>query len=298
MASFFYALMLLSTSSSRAESFQAWRARAERAESRHDDRTALECYSNALSSWKPGDGKLSRAKASCARAALRERGADDAGALRDYTDCLAVDVKNPRGFDRRGRLLLKAGKTQAAIGDFYKAVALDMGFAQAYADRARAYELQGDLAFAREDYRRACKLGIKPACQMRPALASDETTRPPAKGRVKRVQISPAPTRPVAPKASRRPFSECLASLEACTDDGEAFGACVDKAAACERASARGCCPAACLAAFHRSINRRGLSEAAAYRSVFKPGSECAGSRGPDQGKIDAPGSPLLLDRR
>jgi len=148
----------------RAESFKSWAARGAREEREKDPKAAFSSYSNALSMWDEDDGAGAKAKVLCARAGLREKEGDGAGALADLSDCLALDKKNAKAFHRRGNLLLKDGKAAAAIGDFYKAVALDIRFAQAYADRARAYESQGESAFAREDYRQACDLGVKAAC--------------------------------------------------------------------------------------------------------------------------------------
>ena len=65
---------LVLASHARAESFQAWAARATRAERRKDYRAALESYSNALTVWKPGDGAKAKARILCSRAGLRERG--------------------------------------------------------------------------------------------------------------------------------------------------------------------------------------------------------------------------------
>jgi tetratricopeptide (TPR) repeat protein len=243
--------VLLLCPAARAESFQAWAARGARAEKRGDDRAALEAYSNALSSWKDGDGALPRAKAYCARAALRERGGDDDGALEDYTACLDFDKKNPKVWDKRGRLRLKAGRAASAISDFYKAVALDIGYGPAYYDRARAYELQGDKAFAREDYRRACELGVDAACAK-------------AGRKKKKAGDAPAPKR----ASSAAETAACRDAAQACADAGATFGDCVAKAPSCERSPAKGCCPASCSKAMHKALDA-GLADAAAFRGVF-----------------------------
>ena len=164
-------LVLLFASASHAESFKAWAARASREEREKDDKAAYQSYSNALSSWKESDGTAGKAKVLCARGAMRDKSGDEAGALEDLSACLAIDKKNSKVFDRRGELRLKAGKLSSAIDDFYKAISLNIGFAAAYADRARAYELQGDRGFAYEDYRRACELRVKAACPKAKELA-------------------------------------------------------------------------------------------------------------------------------
>ncbi len=231
-----------------SESFQAWAARGARQARAGDDRAALETYTNALASWESADGKSARAKVYCARAQLRERAGDAVGATSDYTECLAVETRNARAFDRRGRLRLNAGRVTAALDDFYKAVAVDIAYGPAYYDRARAYSLQGDKKFAREDYRRACGLGVKEAC--------------PKAGR-----------RSTGAKKIARPLTSvltaaCRDAAKACADDGSTFGDCVAKAPVCERSTQAGCCPSACALAMRRALDA-GRSDAAAFRDVF-----------------------------
>lgn len=246
-------IVLLLSASARAESFKAWAARGAREERAKDDKAAFQSYSNALSSWKGSDGEPGKAKVLCARAALRDRGGDEAGALADYSGCVALDRKNAKAFARRGELRLKFGGISPAIDDFYKAIALDIRFAAAYADRARAYELQGDPGFAAEDYRRACELGAAAAC-------------PKARKR---------------PSADSQPrFADCLGSLQACVHAGNSFGSCVDRATACERKKVDRCCPDACLRSYRRALDR-GASEAAAYRDIFVPVASCARAASP-----------------
>ncbi|MDD5302687.1 MAG: hypothetical protein PHS14_06205 [Elusimicrobia bacterium] len=286
----------------RAESFKSWAARGAREQREKDPKAAFSSYSNALSLWKDGDGNPGKAKVLCARADLREKDGDDAGALGDLSDCLALDKKNAKGFHRRGVLLLKAGKTPAAIGDFYRAVALDIGFAQAYADRARAYESQGEMGFAREDYRNACSLGVKSACAKAKALApkpaakgkgkpkaaspetSSDAAAPPADTQSAAEDSSAADGKESAPAAKKkssassssyRPkFKDCVAALGACVENGDSFGACVRAAPNCDARTVKGCCPAACLKAYQKALNRD-RSEAAAYREHFAPDAAC-----------------------
>ena len=293
-------IALLLASSARAESFKAWAARGARAEREKDDKSAFQSYSNAISAWKESDGAAAKAKVLCARASLRDRGGDEAGALEDYTGCVALDKRNAKAFDRRGQLRLKSGKISAAIDDFYKAIAVDIRFATAYADRARAYDLQGDRGFAAEDYRRACELGATAACPKAKELAPARKTGAAKKkaAPAEKAAAAPAPAEepaaaePEAPApASEKPapkpakkrvhaayaprFADCLDSLQACSDDGNAFGSCVARAPACERKSVKGCCPVACLESYRRALNR-GESEAAAYRDIFVPKASCS----------------------
>jgi len=296
--------LLLLAPPSRAESFKSWAARASREEREKDDKAAFQSYSNALSTWKPTDGKPARAKILCARGALRDRGGDEAGALEDYGECLAVEKKNAKIFDRRGQLRLKSGKTALAIDDFYKATAVDIGFGWAYAHRAQAYELQGDREFAGEDYRRACGLGVKAACPKAQELA------PARKGRKKKGAAAAPAEGPAAPPADAGPdapseaapaaeaaappaprkryvpaynprFSDCLHALQACGDSGAAFGDCVGKTPACEQKAVKGCCPGECLQAYRKALNS-GASEAEAYRDIFIPEASCAAPPKPD----------------
>ncbi len=281
-----------------AESFKSWAARGAREEREKDPKAAFSSYSNALSMWDEDDGAGAKAKVLCARAGLREKEGDAAGALEDLSGCLALDKKNAKGFHRRGLLLLKDGKAPAAIGDFYKAVALDIRFAQAYADRARAYESQGEAGFAYEDYRQACSLGVKPACAKAKALApkpaakkgkakpkdappADESDAPapeteaaPEPEAAPEEAPAPAPRKKATASAYRPKFKDCRVSLDACVESGNSFGGCVRAAPDCDAKVVKGCCPASCLKAYQKSINR-GSSEAQAFREHFSAESAC-----------------------
>lgn len=290
-----FIIAFIAAAPARGESFKSWAARGAREEREKNPKAAFSSYSNALSLWDKGDGNAAKAKVLCARSSLREKDGDDAGALEDLSACLALGKKNAKGYHRRGLLRFKARKTQAAIGDFYRAIAIDIRFGQAYADRARAYESQSELGFAEEDYRQACRLGVKAACSKAKALSPS----PVVKGKAKAKRIAPppedddteapsepAPTEPPeeaakpvpapAPRpASYRPrFKDCLASLDRCVEKGDSFGACVRRAPDCDAKAVAGCCPGACLKAYQKSLNRD-RSEAQAYREHFVPGAAC-----------------------
>lgn len=299
-----------------AESFKSWAARGAREEREKDPKAAFSSYSNALSLWDEDDGSAGKAKVLCARAGLREKDGDDAGALEDLSGCLALDKKNAKAFHRRGVLLLKARKTGAAIGDFYKAVALDIRFGQAYADRARAYESQGETGFAREDYKNACSFGVKAACAKvkampapkktakaaKPAAKEDEPEappeaeaaaqpEPPAEEEAEAPPDRPAPSakkKPSAPAPYRPRYKDCLESLEACVENGDSFGACVRRAPSCDAKPVKGCCPAACLKAYQKSLNKE-RSEAEAYRENFTADAACAAPVKEDDGDAYQP---------
>lgn len=282
----------LAAAEARAESFKSWAARGAREEREKDPKAAFSSYSNALSIWDEDDGFGAKAKVLCARSGLREKQGDDRGALEDLSACLALDKKNAKGYHRRGALLLKQGKAPAAIGDFYKAVALDIRFAQAYADRARAYESQGETGFAREDYRQACSLGVKPACAKSKALApkpakkykgkprpqeepsaAEEAAAPGPEGAPEEA-AAPAPKRKPTTSAYRPKFKDCRESLDACVERGNSFGGCVAEAPDCSVKAVKGCCPAACLKAYEKSISLE-RSEAQAFRENFSAESAC-----------------------
>lgn len=273
-------------------SFRSWKARAERQEREKDLEAAHSSWSNALSTWRESDGKAARGRAWCARAALREKRGDAAGALSDWNDCLQIDKKNHRALHRRGALRLKAGKRAEAILDFYQAVALDIRYGPAYLDRARAYEEQGDVAFAKEDYKRACELGVKEACGPAKSLKPGAKPAPARPARPDEPALEPVPPAPadggfpvdVAPKtpkparARKLPYSprfaDCREALESCLDEGGAFGACVSARPSCDKQPVRGCCPAPCIKAFLKAAGSS--SEANAYRQHFAPDAACA----------------------
>lgn len=273
-------------------SFRSWKARAERQEREKDLEAAHSSWSNALSTWREPDGKAARAKAWCARAALREKRGDDAGALSDWNDCLQTDKKNHRALHRRGVLRLKAGKRADAMLDFYKAVALDIRYGPAYFDRARAYEEKGDVAFAKEDYKRACELGVKEACGPAKSLKPGAKPAPPKPARPDEPPLEPVPPAPgdpgfsvdPAPKAPKpaKPrrlpysprFADCRQALESCLDDGGSFGACVAARPSCDKQPVKGCCPPPCIKAFQKAA--ASTSEANAFRQHFAPDAACA----------------------
>jgi tetratricopeptide (TPR) repeat protein len=295
------AVLLASTAPARADSFESWAARAVRAYKEKDLPAANEAYTQALKAWVPRNGKKAKSAAYCGRAQVRHERGDDAGAIRDYTSCVALH-RDARAYHRRGLLLLKAGRVETAISDFYRAVALDIRFGAAYYDRARAYEMQGDRQFAREDFRHACQLGVKEACAKERALRREKArrtakrVRPAPKARAAPVEapeeappaadaaptgprpVESAPPRPRRRRAApsgRRAFERCRAALNRCVSRGAAYGTCVSRAPACEVKGVAGCCPGACLQSFQSAING-GSSEASAFRTAFSADSECA----------------------
>ena len=242
-------IALLAGAPARAMSFQALSARAARRARDGRAAAAIADYRAALAAWREDDGARPRARAQCALADLLADAGRRGEALRDYDACLKIERRDARAFDHRGRLLLLLGRAQAALDDFYKSVALDMNYAPAYLDRARAYERRGDKVFAREDYRRACDLGLKSAC------AKIARSRRAGKG-----------SRPRASAAALT--AACRRAAEACVRDGSTYGDCLARAPRCSADSTGGCCPGSCADAMRRALDD-GLSDAAAFRRVF-----------------------------
>ncbi len=254
-------LLLAAAPAAWADSMAIQTAKAAKALKKGDDAAALEAYSNALRLWTKKDGNKARASLLADRAAVHEKSGDWEAALQDLGKALSLQPKNPRLLHRRGKANLEKGEAARALDDFYKAIALDINFRDAYFDRARAYELQGDAKFAREDYRAACRLGSKKACViLNPALA-----KPKAKpGRSK-----PKPKKKVD-------FGACLAALEACAQEGGSYSNCVGRAEVCGDDAKAGCCPAECSLSYKKQVNG-GKSEAAAFRETFNLEAPCGG---------------------
>ncbi|MBI3551875.1 MAG: hypothetical protein HY077_05100 [Elusimicrobia bacterium] len=284
-------LLLSTVSRSSAESFASWSAKAEKAEKKHDTLSALEAYTNALRLWKKGDGKKPKAKLLAARAALYASSGSPEPALKDFSDAVRLDDKSAPIFYNRGRLELDMGRTSDAVTDFYKAAKLNLGYKEAYFYRGLAYERQGDVKFAREDYKTACRLGLKQACSAgarakaqeaqaaRPAPDAFEAASPPEPVKRSSAEVK----KPRRKRAYKLDWQACLDALAACTDGGGAFGDCVKQAPVCEASTAKGCCPHDCVKKFNelvdqgtRAAEEGGQSEASAFREVFGETPSCA----------------------
>ena len=167
----------LAVGPARADSFLSWYAKADKAALRKDDDAALQAWSNAIHLWIRSDGKAKKARALSARAALYERRGDWPAALDDLSAALPLAAKDAALYYRRGHLRLERGLVADSIGDFYKAILLKRNYAEAFFDRGRAYESQGDALFAREDYQSACRLGLKKACGQNSTAKPPETKK-------------------------------------------------------------------------------------------------------------------------
>src|ERR1700757_952912 len=68
------------------------------------------------------------------------------------TDAIKRAPDDPQAYDRRGKALAQAGRTDDALADFNKAISLDPNDAQAYADRGSLYRQLRRLDDAMADH--------------------------------------------------------------------------------------------------------------------------------------------------
>lgn len=274
------AVLLAAAAPARGESFAAWAAKGDKLQKKGDAEGAVGAYSQALKLWRKKDGKAAKAKVLASRAALYERSRSFSEAVADLVAAAAISTRTASYFYRAGRDYLELNQPSEAITYFYKATRLNLNYKEAYYDRARAYEATGDPQFAREDYKTACRLGVKAACGRGAALKSGAKPAAPAVDEF----ALPAEAKPRGPvevrrkaprvvKASVQNFSACLAGLNQCVEDGGTFGDCVGQAAVCEKGAKSGCCPENCVKSFKVLVNSK--SEAESFREVFKPKSAC-----------------------
>ncbi len=281
-----FAIVILALSAAapaaRAESFASWSSKAQKAEKRGDAAEAVEDYNNALRMWKSAEGKKAKAKVLTARGWLYAATGSTDKALEDFSASAKLDANNSLTFFRKGRVQFDQGRYSDAISNFYKATKLNLNYREAYFYRGYAYEKQGDAQFAREDYKTACRLGLKAACseaaraKAQAALAagkSDAFEAAPAEPEKQRAVVE-------VKKARKKPryqldWPACLSSLNACVDAGGAFGDCVKQAKLCESAPENGCCPKDCVRRYNESVDQSGMSEAEAFRTVFVEKPSC-----------------------
>lgn len=277
LAAFLLITTLTAPQPARAESFGASFAQGQKADKRGELETAIAYYDDALRDWIKSDGKKARAQCFAARASAYERHGQTDRAISDWDDALRLEPKSGAYYRKRGELYLRLSNPSRAISDFYKAAALNLNDADAYFDRGVAYELQGDLQFAREDYRTACRLGFKKACHH--AKEAKDKLLATRKGTsfeaVSAERSGPVEIKRV--KSRRRyklDFEACLSGLNACVQNGDSFGQCVQAAKLCESGDTPGCCPRSCVDAFDAVAEQQG--EAEAFREDFVSGAKCA----------------------
>lgn len=271
------ACLLALTGLGRAESFGASLAKGERAAREGELQAAVDYYSDALRVWDRRNGKAAKAKALAMRAQAYEREDETSASLRDWSQVLKLEPKKGAFWRKRGELYLRLRNPSRALSDFYKAAAIDLDDADAYFDRGVAYEMQGDLTFAHEDYRTACRLGFKKACKN--AREAKERLLASRKGAafepVEEEKKGPVEIKRVKPKRRYKlDYPACIGSVKACVSGGDGFGQCVRAVKVCEERDVKGCCPKSCLKAFDELASER--SEAEAFRDVFQPRAACA----------------------
>jgi tetratricopeptide (TPR) repeat protein len=271
-----------------AESFASWSAKAAKAEKRGDAVGALEAYAGALRLWTKKDGKKAKAKILTARARLYVQSGSSEAALKDLETSLKLDPTSSATHYRKGRIELDLGNTSDAISAFYKATKLNLNYREAYLYRGFAYQRQGDASFAKEDFKTACRFGLKAACTeaaRAKALAASaggaegfQAASGPVDEGVTTLK-KPAKKRAAKPKGD---WKACVDGLSACIDAGSSFGDCVSKAKSCEEAPGAGCCPQECLTRYNELVDQgskdseTGLSEAGAFRQVFAEKPNCS----------------------
>ncbi|MHB2027057.1 MAG: tetratricopeptide repeat protein [Elusimicrobiota bacterium] len=240
-----------------AESFDSMSARARLAQNNGDLPRAVRDFSRALSLWKKGDGISRKAEDFSEKAHLEKRLGEIAQAIADFSRSISLDDHRTHDRFERGALYMIEGRDSDAITDFDRAIAIDVTYKEAYLRRAQAYAALGDAAFARQDYRWACRLGLRQACDALDALA------PLKRKRALRIDL----------------FANCRAALNSCILSGQSDSLCVRAAKPCRAAQGappKNCCPHACLSRFESLIQDE--SEAQAYRETFaKARPACAG---------------------
>ncbi|MEK7789444.1 MAG: tetratricopeptide repeat protein, partial [Planctomycetota bacterium] len=73
-------------------------------------------------------------------------------AIVEYKQAIEINSKLIAPHYNLGMIYLKKKKTDQAIKEFTKVIILDHDYANAYLNRAKAYELKGDRANAQNDY--------------------------------------------------------------------------------------------------------------------------------------------------
>jgi hypothetical protein len=264
------------------QSFESWAAKAERAQKKGESPVAIDYWGNALRIWRPAEGKGRRVKALSARSSLYAATGNAEAALSDLDEALKLDPRNAKILDQRGSLHLSGGRLDAAVSDFYAATKAASGYGPAYFHRAQAYDSQGEKLFAAEDFKTACRLGVKEACaaSKAAAAAAPPSTRKGGSGGSKPAAetADDAADPPPAGQAHSKPapvnLAACRAALSACMDRPTSLDICVKKARVCENSPEKGCCPLDCLQLFQRSANDD-KSDSELFREIFSPKGSC-----------------------
>lgn len=87
------------------------------------------------------------------------------GAIDAATKAIKIDSNDPVAYINRSWAFAEQGNYKLAIMDADKAIKLNPKDAMAHNNRAYAYELSGSLTKAKKEYKVACDLNYKPACE-------------------------------------------------------------------------------------------------------------------------------------
>ena len=85
-------------------------------------------------------------------------------AIEEYNKILAWNPQNIEALNNRGNAYSRSNRYKEAVNDFDNVISLDPDFVLAYHNRGIAYAWLGDKTKATEDFKRACEMGFKPAC--------------------------------------------------------------------------------------------------------------------------------------
>ena len=88
---------------------------------------------------------------------------DRNGALADYNRVLALNPKEPVGYNNRGRVREVTGDLNGAMADYNRAIALNPRYGLVYRNRGNLKQRRGDTNGAIADFNQALKLGVSTA---------------------------------------------------------------------------------------------------------------------------------------
>lgn len=87
------------------------------------------------------------------------------GAINTASQAIKLDPSDPVAYINRSWANAEKGNVKQALSDADKAVSLNPENAMAHNNRAYAYEISGALSKAKKEYKVACDLNYKPACE-------------------------------------------------------------------------------------------------------------------------------------
>ena len=99
------------------------------------------------------------------RAIALERMGWYSAAMEDLDQVLLLDPREWRAYSQKAQILLMRGKIEAAIWHFSTAIEINPKCAKCYRGRGIAHQKVRRFAKAYEDFRMACKLGLRGACE-------------------------------------------------------------------------------------------------------------------------------------